>query len=505
MRLSRSWLLGLLLIVSPNWAAESPGRVVEDIWNAAHFESGRAGHVHTVVRELEIDGRKILRTTTELKLTIQRNKNTLQLRMETSSDETAEGKVTGVSMRLFQGDQPQIILKGTVKNDHLAVTVNGKTQLERKVPWNDQVIGLYKQERVFQERKVKPGDKFSFLTFEPTVDSVITNRVTVKDYELIEVLGVKKRLLRVETVPDKLQVEGNSIQLPSLITWLDKDLLPARSEFEIPLLGTIVLYRSTRKEASGPSTGRLPEILKTSLIPINKVIDQPNETRSAVYRIQVKGEMNPETAFARDGRQECKNVRGNTFELHVRAQPKDGQAADAAEVKEEYLKTCQWINSDDATVKRHTRLAVGPAIDPWEKAKRIEKWVHNRMQVSFTEEFAPASEVAKSLRGDCRQHSLLATAMCRAAGVPARTALGLVYADDRQRGPVMAFHMWTEVAIRGQWIPIDATRGQGYVGATHLKIADHSWYNTPSLTPLLPVYRVLGKLSIEVLRVEARD
>src|SRR5262249_7896738 len=122
-----------------------------------------------------------------------------------------------------------------------------------------------------------------------------------------------------------------------------------------------------------------------------------------------------------------------------------------------------------------------------------------------TEEFAPASEVAKSLRGDCRQHSLLATAMCRAAGVPARTALGLVYADDRQRGPVMAFHMWTEVAIRGQWIPIDATRGQGYVGATHLKIADHSWYNTPSLTPLLPVYRVLGKLSIEVLRVEARD
>jgi transglutaminase-like putative cysteine protease len=505
MRPARSWLLGLWLIVVPTWAAESPGRIVHDIWNTAHFEGGRAGSVHTVIREIEIDGQKMLRTTTELKLSIQRNRNTIQLRMESSTDETTDGKVTGVSMRMFQGEQPQIILKGTVKNDHLAVTVNGKTQLERKIPWNDRVIGLAKQERLFQERKVKPGDKLSFLSFEPTVNNVVTNRVTVKDYEAVEVLGVKKRLLRVETVPDKLEVEGNSIQLPTLITWLDKDLLPARSEFEIPLLGTIVLYRSTREGATRPPTGPAPEILTTSLIPIDKVIDRPNDTKSAVYRIKVKGEKDPQTAFVQDGRQACKNVKDDTFELHIRAQPKAGPVGDAGEVKEEYLKTCQWIDSDDATVKAQARRAVGPETDPWEKAKRIEKWVHHNMRVSFAEEFAPASKVATSLRGDCRQHSLLTTALCRAAGVPARTALGLCYAYDQQRGPVMAFHMWTEVWIKGQWLPIDATRGQGYVGATHLKIADHSWYNTPSLTPLLPVYRVLGKLSIEVLRVEEKD
>ena len=69
----------------------------------------------------------------------------------------------------------------------------------------------------------------------------------------------------------------------------------------------------------------------------------------------------------------------------------------------------------------------------------------------------------------------------------------------------MAYHMWTEVWVRGQWLPIDATLGRGYVGATHLKIADHSWADTTSLTPLLPVLRVLGKLSIEVVRVDGME
>ena len=127
------------------------------------------------------------------------------------------------------------------------------------------------------------------------------------------------------------------------------------------------------------------------------------------------------------------------------------------------------------------------------------------MRLSYAEPFAPASEAAKTLRGDCRQYGLLATAMCRAVDIPARTAIGLCYAYDRTQGPVMAFHLWTEVFVRGQWVAIDATRGQGYVGATHLKITDSSWHDTQSLAPLLPVFRVLGKLAIEVVRVDGPE
>ena len=147
-----------------------------------------------------------------------------------------------------------------------------------------------------------------------------------------------------------------------------------------------------------------------------------------------------------------------------------------------------------------------PKERPLEQIHEVEikdiKLSHDNVRLSYGEPFAPASEAAKTLRGDCRQYGLLTTAMCRAVDVPARTAIGLCYAYDRTQGPVMAFHLWTEVFVRGQWVGIDATRGQGHVGATHLKITDNSWHDTQSLAPLLPVARVLGKLSIEVVRVD---
>lgn len=497
MRWYHAWSLGFVLLVHPAHAAEPQGRIVQDIWNAAYLEGSRGGYVNTCIREVERDGQKLYHAETRLNLSLKRNGVTIQLRMDTGSQETAQGEVRTVWMRQYQGDQEQLVLKGTVTDGQLAVRVEGKARLDKKIPWDEHVLGLYRQERLFQDRHIQPGDQLSYLSYEPGINRVVTNRVTVKDSEVVEVFNQPKRLLRVETVPDKVA----GVQLPSLITWLDKDLQPVRSEFEIPQLGKLVLYRCSKGEALRPSTAKT-DIGETSLIRINRAIDRPNETRSAVYRITVKGDDDPATTFVQDNRQECKNLHGSTFELHVHAQQPPLVAPTPVRAKDEFLKSCHWIDSDDPKIRAYARAAVGKRTDPWERAKAIERWVHDNMHLSYAESFAPASEVAKTLRGDCRQYGLLATAMCRAAEVPARTAIGLCYAYDRTQGPVMAFHLWTEVLVRGEWIAIDATRGQGYVGATHLKITDHSWYDTQSLTPLLPVFRVLGKLTIEVIRVD---
>ncbi len=49
---------------------------------------------------------------------------------------------------------------------------------------------------------------------------------------------------------------------------------------------------------------------------------------------------------------------------------------------------------------------------------------------------------------------------------------------------------------------LDATLGEGGVGPGHLKIADHSWNNTQTLAPVLPVLRVMGKTKVEVVSVK---
>jgi hypothetical protein len=60
--------------------------------------------------------------------------------------------------------------------------------------------------------------------------------------------------------------------------------------------------------------------------------------------------------------------------------------------------------------------------------------------------------------------------------------------------------MWAEVLIDGRWLGIDSTLGKGGVSATHVKVTQHSWHETQSLTPLLPVSGVAGKMKAEVLR-----
>jgi hypothetical protein len=490
--------LVLLLLIWPVRAQEPQGKLVEDVWYAALLNGSQAGYVHNTVREIQPGGNKLFHATSELKLTFKREGRPLVLRIETGDDETPEGKVTAVFMRQFQGQQVLLDLRGTVEDGMLVVKVNGVMQMNKKIPWNDEAIGSYRQERLFQERKVKPGDRLTFVSFEPTVDTVITNRATIKDYEEVTLPGgQKQRLLRVEEVPDKLQTTQGEVQLPVMTSWLDQDLLPVKSKSQPPLLGTLEIYRTTRQLALAPAQAG-PELFQN--LPLNRAIAQPNATHSAAYRITIKGDDDASSTFVTESRQQVEKIDANSFKLRVHAVQPSRPVQNPPPADKEFLESCFWIKSDDPQVRGYARQAIGEETDPWRQARVIERWVHNNMHVSFTEQFCPADQVARTLRGDCRQHAFLTAAMCRAAGVPSRTAIGLCYATERGR-PIMAFHMWTEVYIQGQWVPIDATRGEGHVGATHLKITDSSWAGTQSLAPLLPVLRVLDKMSIDVLEV----
>ena len=128
-------------------------------------------------------GATVYHATTDLSLTVKRFDNVIQLQMITGSEEDADGKVLAVWMRQMLGKGQFLILKGTVDGKVLNVTVdeerNGETnrRLEKKVAWNDQVVGLYRQKLLFQEKKVKPEDAFDYLSYEPTINSVIKTNV----------------------------------------------------------------------------------------------------------------------------------------------------------------------------------------------------------------------------------------------------------------------------------------------------------------------------------------
>ena len=87
---------------------------------------------------------------------------------------------------------------------------------------------------------------------------------------------------------------------------------------------------------------------------------------------------------------------------------------------------------------------------------------------------------------------MLMAAMCRAVEIPSRTAIGVIYVDRTQfsEAPILAFHMWTEVYIAGQWLGLDATLARGYIGAGHIKITDHSWDKVESMLAVVAGARI---------------
>ena len=487
-----------------------PEKIVQDTWNAAYLDGHHSGWVHNVTREVERDGKKVLRTQSDLELHVGREADTVRLHMLTGTEETTDGKVTGVFMIQDLSPTQQLKMTGIVVGSELIVkTDNGDGKITSvTLPWNHGNLGLFGQERVYKDRRVKPGDQFSFQSFEPIMRSVFTLHAEVKKPEPVKTLTGTKNLLRVELVSEKVKYGKDEIGMPPQTLWLDQDFDIIRSDFLMESLGQVSVYRTTEAIAKKLPVGRpAVNIGLNSLVPLkgNVPINRPYDAEKVVYRITVKDDDHPETTFVQEARQSVRKLAPNTIELVVHATPPRNLGAKDPEPGKEFLESNYFVNSDDEKVRAHTQRAVGPTEDPWQKALNIERYVHDVIKdKTYTEAFATSAEVAKNLKGDCTEHAVLAAAMCRAAGIPSRTALGLLYVDHDKKGPVMGFHMWAEVWVNGYWRPIDGVMGRGFVGATHLKVSDQSWHDIQSLTPLLPVYRVLGKLEIQVMSVQWR-
>ncbi len=78
--------------------------------------------------------------------------------------------------------------------------------------------------------------------------------------------------------------------------------------------------------------------------------------------------------------------------------------------------------------------------------------------------------------------------MARSVGLPARTAVGLVYVEG-----VFYYHAWPEVWL-GEWVAVDPTFGQYPADAAHLRFV------IGGLAQQVEIVRLIGQLNIEVVK-----
>ena len=114
------------------------------------------------------------------------------------------------------------------------------------------------------------------------------------------------------------------------------------------------------------------------------------------------------------------------------------------------------------------RLALPTGLPRWELAKRVTSFVFDWItEKDFTVGFASALEVCRTPRGDCTEHGVLAVALLRRLGVPARGVTGWVGLGD-----TLGLHFWVEVKLRDRWVPVDPTFDQAPASAFRIKLGD---------------------------------
>jgi hypothetical protein len=150
-----------------------------------------------------------------------------------------------------------------------------------------------------------------------------------------------------------------------------------------------------------------------------------------------------------------------------------------------FLEAEAMIQSEDPAVKALADSLTAGLTNSWDAVMSISGYVDKAVVNVPTVSLPSAVDVLDNLRGDCNEHTILAVALCRAAGIPAVTCAGVVYVDNG----IFGYHAWPAVWV-GEWVAIDPTFEQQVADATHIILAQGS------LEAQYVVNAVLGRLTI---------
>ena len=463
----------------------------QDSWDAVYLSGQKVGHIHTFVAPVKDKGRELVRVRVDMVLSFKRDKDRVMIETRYGTIETPGGAVLRLDSRTLASEQ-EMRTFGDVINNRMTLTLEGAGQKQQLViPWGPDVRGPYAAEQSLSRAPIKAGELRTIKMFIPDLNKVCDMTLAARAPEEVELGGGEKRsLMRVEQTA---VLEGKPRPEYRMTYWVDAGGQVLKSSSDI--LGGMVTYRTTREAATSPDGAGTLDQLVMSIVKVTHKIPRSESSRDIVYRVALKDE-SPVEVFPNDRRQAIQPG-GDKFSATLRvktAGPNDGPRGPEA-VDEEFLQPNSLITSADERVVALARQAVGSAVDPWDKAVRIERWVAANMKnKNFATAFAPASEVARNLSGDCTEHGVLTAALCRAVGIPARVAIGLVYVDHLGG---FGFHLWNEVYVNRRWVAIDAAFDQTEVDAVHLKLSDTSLAGVSPYEAFLPVVRVMNKLTLE--------
>ncbi len=462
------------------------------------MQGSKVGYGHTTQTVVTEDGRRLVKVVGETDLTVKRFAQVTTMHIECIDWETLDGELVRFECTTRLGPTPQVT-RGRCEPGKLVIATDNGRETTVPLPQAVRLGGFNAVDQSLAQLPMKPGEIRTIESLWPVINQPATTTLVAKSFEPTEMLTGSYELLRI----DATTAVTGSPPIDSTL-WCDRSGEVLKNRIDaFDQTG----YRTTRDAALGQPSSPTFDLGDATLVKVEKPLDDPHHAKRIRYKVTLAGG-DPARAFATGQSQQVRLLGPREAEVTVRALRPDSPLIDglpADPPTDADRQTSAMIQSDDPAVQALAAEVDDSNGDAWATAKQLESLVHRKIRAkNFSQALASAAEVAKSLEGDCTEHAVLLAAVARARGLPSRVALGLVYIGHP---PAMGFHMWTEIYVgdpsnSGRWIPMDATLGQGGIGAGHLKLADSSLAEGEGLASFLSVAQVLGRLRIDVAEVE---
>jgi transglutaminase-like putative cysteine protease len=204
---------------------------------------------------------------------------------------------------------------------------------------------------------------------------------------------------------------------------------------------------------------------------VDRPLPDPETLAFARYRLEGLPAHVDESYLTGAGQRVLSHHAAGVFVIEVRAAPEDAPfSGPVPDELKEYLAPTAEAQSEAPEIRALAVKAGRGEPDPWQRALLLRAWVEENIEGDLDTGFGSAMDTLRSGHGDCTEHAVLLAALARAAGIPARTVMGVVYVAEENK---FIRHMWNEVWA-GQWRAIDSAFGGPRVSAARIRLGEHS-------------------------------
>lgn len=420
----------------------SPDETSFESWMGIFMEEVKVGHLHRFEERIRRKGKDLLKVVEESVVRVSRmGGNPVVLDSRQESVCRPDGRPLTSLFRVKMAQQT-LDIKAEVGSREVAFFMDGR--LVKTLPAAGRLYVSSPLKELAAQNRMRPGETARFKILDFFTQSLADCTLKVEKLEETLVRGRRMRLWRIhEQVDTAVPV--------SVEEWVDDEGCVWKAVSRTAMLITTSL-RMSREEALRP-VSETYDIAFSTIIHSNMNIPAPRYVRQAVIRLSGPP---PDRILAfpfDDGSQEVLETSAGSITIQTSTVTMTERCSpllpfDRKDLRP-FLIPSVFSPSGDPRVRQKAGEVVGKEQNAWKAAQKIALWVRNNVTPTYDVGFASADEVLKNLKGDCSEFTVLTVALCRAAGIPARAALGVTYADG-----FFAYHMWPEI-FAGRWVNLD--------------------------------------------------